>query len=102
MTVENSTTAQTTGQVQGRLLALKLQWQASMILLGNIPIGPISNNTVKPIAGIIGETRKRGREGGLVPCKLLDDGQGKLSLTDNSNMEIISSKGEMTSPCPPT
>ena len=54
------------------------------------------NDAVKPIADIIGVTRKRGREGGLVPCKLLDDRQGKLLLTDNSNMEISSSDRDNT------
>jgi hypothetical protein len=53
MTVENATTAQPTRQAQDILLALKLQWQTSKILLGHIPSGPRSNNAVKPIAGNI-------------------------------------------------
>jgi hypothetical protein len=96
MTVENATTAQPTGQARDILLALKPQWQASKILLGNIPSGPRSNGTVKPIAGIIGVTRKRRREWGRVPCKLLDEGQGKLLLTDNTDMEIIGFNGDNT------
>jgi hypothetical protein len=96
MTMENATTAQPTGQVQDILLALKQQWQASKILLGNIPLDPRSNDTNKLIAGSIGVARKMGREGGLLPCKLLDDGQGKLFLTDNSDVENISSDGDDT------
>ncbi len=92
----HTTISQPTEQAQDILLALTLQWQASKILLGNIPLGPKSNNTIKPVAGNIGVTRKRVRVGVLLPCKLPDDGQGKLSPTHNSNMEISSSYGNNT------
>jgi hypothetical protein len=96
MTMGNATTSQPTGQAQDKLLALKPQCHASKILLGNLPLDPKSNDAVKPIAGNIGVTREREREGGLLPCELLDDRQGKLFLTDKRFIEISSSNGDDT------
>jgi hypothetical protein len=41
-------------------------------------------------------TRKRGREGRLLPHELLDDAKGKFVPTDNSNVEISNSDGNNT------